>query len=103
MITVKPVALVIAVIALWSATDTAKAETTALGLTVYGQLCPNRTPQLELLDHVEARRLRSVNYATLDKVPLASADAIRFLSELFQKQQAELASLANSTAYISQI
>ncbi|MBK7892328.1 MAG: hypothetical protein IPJ84_16230 [Bdellovibrionales bacterium] len=103
MIMVKPVAFVIALIALWSATDTAKAESTALGLTAYGQLCPNRTPQLELLDLVEARRLRSVNYATLDKVPLASADAVRFLSELFQKQQAELASLATLATYASQI
>ena len=103
MIMVKPVALVIALIALCSATDTAKADTTTPKLAVYGQLCPNKTPHLELLDLAEARRLRGVNYATLDKVPTTSADVIRFLGDLFQKQQAELESLATSATYVAQI
>lgn len=99
----KPIGLVAVFIVVWSTAQITRAETAAPNLTVYGQLCPNRTPQLELLDLVEARRLRSVDYTILDKVPTASTDAIRFLSDLFQKQQSELESIATLSAYTAQI
>ncbi|MBL7689568.1 MAG: hypothetical protein JNJ49_16140 [Bdellovibrionaceae bacterium] len=100
---IKPIVLIVAFIALWSTVDTARAETAVPKLTVYGQLCPTRTPQVELLDIVEARRLRGVDYTALEKVSMASADTIQFLGDLFQRQQGELESVATSTAYISQI
>lgn len=93
----------ITIFALWSTAGAIKAETTTPRPTVYGQLCPARTPQIELLDLVEARRLRGVDYTALERIPTASAETIRYLGDLFQKQQSELESIAASTAYISQI
>lgn len=100
---IKPVILPIIFLALSSMTDTARAETAAARLTVYGQSCPKKTPQLELLDLVEARRLRSIDYTALNKVPTTPTDAIQFLSALFQKQQSELESIATFSTYTAQI